>query len=98
MAGLSSLRIGETSKAEALARVPGLSDKDQEDEKQPCAAEECLSITIPPVRLFQHVLTWSAFEGRRGFYGLLQWWGVRYWIANVHVNVTSGKVSGFVTG
>ena len=42
MWGLSSLRVGETSKAEALARVPGLRELHDEDGKKSCSADECL--------------------------------------------------------
>jgi hypothetical protein len=86
---LSTLRIGETSKAETLSRIPTLrpSEPDPHGGSR-CDADECFSMGAGnglPGRLL-----WKS-----GNNTLLRWWGLRYENLNVHANFTSGKVSYF---
>ena len=94
MWGLSSLRVGETSKAEAFPRVPGLRELHDEDGKKSCSADECLSAQTPPSWV-SNPLIWSSRKGYQDIYAALHCWGTRYWGLDPHVDVASGKVAGF---
>jgi hypothetical protein len=89
---LSTLRIGETSKAETLRRVPVLQRSATGPYGAPrCDADECFSGLAGnglPGRILWR--TQSDFLSH-----VLRWWGFRAESLNIWVNFTSGKVSSF---
>ena len=90
VAALSTLRIGETSKAETLRRLPAL----RSSETVPygpfhCDADECFYGLVKnglPGRVL-----WGT--GNDILSEVLRWWGFRAEGLDVYVNFTSGKVS-----
>ncbi len=87
---LSSLQIGETSKADTLSRIPSLRSSGSGPYGAPnCDADECFSTSVT-----------NGFPGRvllatrnRNLSWLLRWWGFRFEGVGVWVNFRSGKVS-----
>jgi hypothetical protein len=90
--GLSSLRIGATSKAEALSRIPGLAVVNKEFL---CSADECFSVGIPNSGISNWTLLRASEAGHGTLFSVLSWWGVRYWSLDARVNFNSGRVSDF---
>jgi len=88
MWGLSSLRVGETSKAEAFPRVPGLRELHDEDGRS-LAQPMNVSAQTPPSWV-SNPLIWSSRKGYQDIYAALHCWGTRYWGLDPHVDVTSG--------
>ena len=91
MASLSSLRIGETSKAEALSLIPGLAKSS--GARGECHAEECLSIEIQGSTISLWLLRLAGRTHHELPSSLLNWWGVRYWSLLSDVDFTSDRVS-----
>jgi len=89
---LSILRLGETSKAETLRRIPALQPSKTRRYGAPhCDADECLSGFVAnglPGRLLSR--TRSDFLS-----DVLRWWGFRYETLDVNVKFNSEKFSGF---
>jgi hypothetical protein len=89
---LSTLRVGETSKAEILRRIPTLQPSNTGPYGAPiCNADECFSGGVGnslPGRLL-----WGT--GNEEISEVLRWWGFRAESLYVYVNFTSGKVSDF---
>jgi hypothetical protein len=88
---LSTLRVGESSKADALSRIPSLRHS-VTGAYGHCDADECFSIFIAnglPNRVLSQTenSTLSA---------LLRWWGFRFEGLDVQVAFTSKKLSYFV--
>ena len=87
---LSTLRLGETSKAETLRRIPALQPSRTGPYGAPlCDAEECFFGGVEnglPGRLL-----WGT--GSEAVSEILRWWGFRAESLDVYVNFTSGKVS-----
>jgi len=89
---LSTLRLGETSKAEILRRIPTL----QPSNARPygalrCDADECFSGLVGnglPARILLRTRNSTLAS-------LLRWWGFRFEGLDVGVKFTSGKVSYF---
>lgn len=89
---LSTLRLGETSKAETLSRLPIL----QRSAATPhgdsrCDADDCFFVFLGnglPGRIL-----WGTRNGTLA--SLLRWWGFRFEDLNVGVKFTSEKVSYF---
>jgi hypothetical protein len=94
MSGLSGLRIGETSKAETLARVPGLSGEPEPVGQLPGTTDQYLSIALRPTWVATHLLLRSARGDHQEIYAVLHLWGIRHWEGEVDVIVSDGKVSG----
>ncbi|MGO9086182.1 MAG: hypothetical protein ACLQBK_13225 [Candidatus Sulfotelmatobacter sp.] len=95
MSGLATLRIGVTSKSEALSRIPALSLVRSTSKDYQCGADECFVAAIPNSRLSSWILL-PTFRGEhRTLNSALQWWGFRYWGVEASVDFTSGKVSLF---
>lgn len=89
---LSTLRLGETSKADRLRRVPALHPYKAGSYGAPgCDADECFSGVVGnglPGRLLWGID--NAFLSH-----LLRWWGFRAESLNAVVKFTSGRVSYF---
>ena len=89
---LSALRVGETSKADALRRVPTLRLSNIGPYGAPhCNADECFSSFVEnglPGRLL-----WGT--GSDALSDVLRWWGFRAETLETYVNFASGKVSYF---
>lgn len=92
MAALSTLQLGETSKAETLRRIPTLRASTTGPYGAPvCDADECFSGFVGnglPGRIL-----WRT--GNDVLSDVLRWWGFRAESLNIWVNFKSGKVSGF---
>ena len=92
VSALSTLRIGETSKAETLSRLPMLRPSATGPYRDsPCNADECF-----------FMLVWNGLPGRilwgtgnSTLAALLRWWGFRFEDFHLRVTFTSGKVSDF---
>lgn len=90
VAALSTLRVGETSKAEALLRIPTLRLSDTGPYGAPrCNADECFAGFVGN----DSPLLWRT--GNAVLSDVLRWWGFRAESLDVYVNFTSGKVSYF---
>ncbi len=89
---LSTLRVGETSKAETLRRVPTLQPSNTGPYGAPrCGADECFSGGVEnglPGRMLLRT-------GNAIISDVLRWWGFRAETLDFYVNFTSGKVSYF---
>lgn len=89
---LSTLRIGETSKADALRRIPDLLPSKTGPYGAPlCDSDECFSGTVGnglPGRL-----VWRT--GNEVLSDVLRWLGFRAEDLSIYVDFTSGKVSYF---
>jgi hypothetical protein len=92
LTALSTLRLGETSKAETLQRIPALQPSQTRGYGAPhCDADECLSGFVAnglPGRLLSS--TRSDFLS-----DVLRWWGFRSEFLDVNVKFKSEKFSGF---
>lgn len=92
VSALSSLRVGETSKAEALSRIPSLRRSVTGPYGAPkCDADECFDAAVSnglPGRVL-----WKTTNA--AFSHVLRWWGFRFENLSVYVNFTEGKVSYF---
>lgn len=92
VAGLSTLRLGETSKAETLRRIPTLQPSNTGPYGAPrCNADECFSGGV--VNGLPRQLLWRT--GNPVFSDLFRWWGFRGESLDFYVSFTSGKVSYF---
>ena len=92
---LSTLRVGETSKADTLRRIPALHPSKSGPYGAPvCDADECFSGFIANGMPGQILLRiWRT--GSDSLSPVLRWWGFRFESLDVYVNFKSGKVSGF---
>jgi hypothetical protein len=92
---LSTLRVGETSKADTLRRIPALRPSKSRPYGAPvCDADECFSGFIAngvPRRILLRI--WRTESDSLSH--VLRWWGFRFESLDVYVNFKSGKVSGF---
>ncbi len=92
VSALSTLRVGETSKAETLRRLPMLLPSSTGPYGAPrCGADECFFTGVQnglPGRLL-----WTT--GNSTLNWLLRWWGFRFESLDIFVSFTSGKVSYF---
>jgi hypothetical protein len=93
MADLSSLRIGVTSKTDALSRIPGLDAVNCTDGDRRCSGEEQFSIAVPNSRISDWLLLPTGRAGHETLFSILSWWGVRFWNLDAYVYFTSGRVS-----
>ena len=89
---LSTLRVGETSKAETLSRIPGLRPSATgPDGATYCDADECFSAGVAnslPSRLL--------WKTRNTFLShVLRLWGFRGESLSIYVNFTSGQIAYF---
>lgn len=89
---LSTLRLGDTSKAETMRRILALQPSKTRNHGAPyCDADECLSGSVGnglPGRLL-----WGT---QNDFLSdVLRWWGFRMEFLDVNVKLKSEKVSGF---
>jgi hypothetical protein len=92
VSALSTLRVGETSKAEALLRLPMLTSSAKGPYRDfPCDAEECFLMSV------HNGLPGKVLIGTRNgtLASLLRWWGFRFEDFNVRVTFRTGKVSEF---
>ena len=92
---LSTLRLGETSKADTLRKIPALHPFKSGPYGAPiCDADECFSGFIANGMPGRILLTiWRT--GSDSLSPALRWWGFRFESLAVYVNFKSGKVSGF---
>lgn len=92
VAALGALRVGETSKAETLSRIPGLKPSTTGPNGVPqCNADECFFVSGGngfPGRILLDTYNKSVRD-------LLRWWGFRFEDVYVWVTFKSGKVSYF---
>jgi len=95
MSGLATLRIGVTSKAEALSRISGLREIRSSSGDYKCGADERFVEAIPNSRLSNWIFAPTYREEHRILNSALYWWGFWYWEASASVDFTSGKVSQF---
>jgi hypothetical protein len=93
VSALSGLRVGTSSKAEALSRLPILTVYGMGPYGARCDADQCVSGGIPNSALSDAVFLRAARTGNRTLVSLLSWLGFRYWSLDAYVNFTSGKVS-----
>lgn len=89
---LSTLRIGETSKADALARVPGLTMVDCSNKDFHCHGAERFSIRMPRSKLSDWAFNLVGNNHER-LDSLLTWWGFRNWLLDAEVEIRADKVS-----
>jgi len=91
---LSNLRVGVSSKADALAQIRTLrtSQPDQYGGSR-CGTEECLSTGITTSGFMDSVLRTIGRTQNRSLFRILSWWGIRGGYLDVHADFTSGKVS-----
>jgi len=95
MSGLATLRIGMTSKDEALSRIPGLRLIRSASKDYHCGADECFAVAIPNSRLSNWIFLPTFGEEHRTLNSALHWWGFRAWDFRASVDFRSGKVSYF---
>ena len=94
VSGLSTLRVGTTTRAEALSRIPTLKASGMGPYGAPlCNADECAETGIPNSALSDAVLLPIARTGNRTLVSILSWLGFRDWSLDTYVNFSSGKVS-----
>lgn len=90
VSALSTLRVGQTTKAEALSRLPRLSASAIGPySDSPCKADGCFFVGAGnglPGRIL-----WGTRN--RALASLLRWWGFRFESLNVWATFTSGRVS-----
>lgn len=92
VSALSTLRVGETTKAETLLRLPMLTSSAMGPYRDfPCNADECFLMSV------HNGLPGKILLGTRSSIvaSLLRWWGFRFEDFNAQVNFTAGKVSDF---
>jgi hypothetical protein len=91
MSELATLRIGATSKSEALSRIPGLkTSKDYQ-----CGGDECFVVWIPNSRLSDWIYFPTFGDKNKTLRSALYWWGFRYRNLEASVDFKSGRVSQF---
>jgi hypothetical protein len=92
---LSTLRLGETSKAETMRRIPALQPSKTRNQGIPyCDADECLSGSVG--NGLSGRLLWRMWRSQSDFLSdVLRWWGFRMEFLDVNVKFKSEKVSGF---
>ena len=95
VSGLATLRIGMTSKDEALSRIPGLRVVRSASKDSQCGADECFEVAIPNSRLSNWMFLPTFGEEHRPLNLALQWWGFRYWDVEASIDFKSGTVSQF---
>ena len=95
VSALSTLRVGETSKADTLSILPGLRPSKSGPYGAPaCDADECFSLFIGNGRPGRTLLKiWETGSDSLSY--TLRWWGFRFESLDVYVNFKSGRVSGF---
>ena len=96
MSALRTVRIGVTSKDEALSRIPGLHEVRSNSKDYHCpGADECFGVAIPNSRLSDWIFVPRSGDEHRILTSVLYWWGFRYWDVSASVDFTSGRVSDF---
>jgi hypothetical protein len=90
---LSTLKVGATSEAEAVARMRALGAITGPYRPPRCFAEECISVTIPNSRFSDAIFLPAIRTENPTLYSVLTVWGFRFRKLSVDVNFTSGKVS-----
>jgi hypothetical protein len=93
MSGLSSLRIGATTKTEVLSQTAGAKVDGRFRGVRDCNADECLTITIPNSRLSDWLLLPTARTGHGTLFSVLSWLGLRYHTLEAHIDFVGSKVS-----
>jgi hypothetical protein len=94
VSALSALRVGTSSEAEAMSRIPTLKADGMGPYGAPvCDADECVSTGIPYSSFSYAVLTRVGRAGSPTLFSALSRWGVRLSSLSVFVNFKSGKVS-----
>jgi hypothetical protein len=95
VSALSNLRVGESSRSEALSLIPSLTPLSGPDGASACEADECLSSGIPISAFVEPVVSTVAGTGNRTLYSTLSILGARVGALDINVNVRAGKVSSF---
>lgn len=90
---LAALRIGVSSKTEALSRIPSLKAVQSASKDYRCVADECYAAVIPNSRLSNWILLPTFSEEHWLVNSALRWWGFQYWDLEASVYFTAGKVS-----
>jgi hypothetical protein len=94
VSALSGLRVGTSSEAEAMSRIPTLKANGMGPYGAPvCDSDACVSTGIPYSSLSEAVLTRVGRTGSQTLFSALSWWGFRFWSLSAYVNFKSGKVS-----
>ncbi len=92
---LSGLRIGVTSKNEAVSRIPGLREVAGTSKGYHCPADECFAVAIRNSRLSDWIFVPTFDDEHKTINSVMRWWGFRIWDVNASVDFTSGRVSDF---
>jgi hypothetical protein len=92
---LSTLRVGVTSEAEAVARMQALGLATRQYRRPVCFDEECVSAVIPNSHLSNAVLFPLSRTQIPALFSLLTRWGFHFSTLSVDIRFTSGKVSFF---
>jgi len=90
---LSTLRVGVSSRADAMARMKTLENVTGPYGAPLCGADECVSFGIPNSRLSNAVFLPVVRNENPALYSFLTWLGFRFWSLSVYVNFTAGRVS-----
>jgi len=90
---LSALRIGVTSKSEAVSRIQGLRVVGGASKDYHCPADECFAVAIPNSRLSDWIFVPTFNDEHRTINSVMRWWGFRIWDVSASVDFTSGTVS-----
>jgi hypothetical protein len=89
---MSNLRVGTSSKADALVQIPTLrTNRPDQYGGSRCGTDECLSTGIATSDFTESVLRKAGDDDF--LFSLLSWWGFRAGYLDVHADFTSGKVS-----
>lgn len=91
--GLSTLRIGTTSKSEALSRIPCLAVVSSKNKDYGRTGDEYFSVEIPNTKFSRWTL--EHVNDSAALVSLVHWLGVRYWAFSGYVNFSSDTVSSF---
>lgn len=91
---MSTLQIDDTSKAEALHRIPSLRPSTGPYGGR-CEADECFATAISNSRISDAIFIPVATTHNQALYSKVNWLGLRYWNFNVLVELRHGKVSEF---
>ena len=90
---ISQIRVGVSSRDEALARIPALRTIKPDPYRSQCGADECFSAEVSTPELTDSLLRKIGGEHKGALFSILSWWGLRSGYVDVHVELTSGKVS-----
>ena len=88
---LSTLHVGVTSEAEAVARMQALGLATRQYGPPVCFDEECISVVIPNSHLSNAVFVSVARTQSPALYSIASRWGLHFSSLSADVRFTSGK-------